>query len=398
MLEGGVVKLRILHVQETLSPRFGGPASVLPQLTEAQVSAGHEVVIATTNADYPRGIYREPGWDALSNGKVPVLYAPVEYEPLRVSLGLARYLRRHLTTFDIVHIHGLYRFPTTIAARLCRHYSTPYIIRPHGSLDPFLHSRSTRGRIRLKRQYERWLDLPNLNAAGAIHYTAEDERDRAQFLELKARAFVVPNGLDFAPYENRPERGPIRARLGLGDAPIVLFIGRLHPKKGLDLLIPAFEKVRQVKPDAHLVIAGPENDGHGSEVRGWVQEHELTDAVHFLGLLEASDVLQAYVDSDVFALSSYTENFGMTVVEAMACGLPVVISDQVNIHPEVTRASAGFVTRCESDEISQALLELLTDEKLRYRMGAAGRELVRHRYAWSKVVDALDAEYSIVAH
>ncbi len=388
--------MKILHVLETLSSRYGGPVSVLVALAEAQQQAGHQVTIATTNADHPRGTYHAPGWDALGGGAVPVYYAPVHFASLRVSWALATYLRGNLSDFDLVHIHGLYRFPPTYAASLARRQGVPYIVMPHGALDPYLYDRSSTGRLRFKRLYERWFDLPNLRAAGAIHYTAGEERDRAAFLNLRAPSFVVPNGLDWAQYHTLPARGALRARWGLGEAPLVLFLGRLHFKKGLDLLIPAFDALRRRVPDVQLVIAGPENDNYGDQVRGWVRDHALDAAVHFVGPLHGTEVVQAYVDADVFALPSYTENFGMTVVEAMACELPVVISDQVNIHAEISGAGAGLVTRCDAGEVAQALEILLADADRRRAMGEAGRRLVQARFTWPAIVETLTAEYERV--
>jgi len=248
----------------------------------------------------------------------------------------------------------------------------------------------------LKRIYERWFDLPNLHAAGAIHYTADEERERASFLNLQAPSFVVPNGLDWSRYCELPARVALRTQWGLGDAPVVLFLGRLHFKKGLDLLIPAFDLLRQRVLGVQLVIAGPENDDYGREVRNWVRERGLHNCAHFVGPLEGQDVLQAYVDADVFALPSYTESFGMTVAEAMACALPVVISDQVNIHAEVSSAGAGLVTRCDADEVARALEALLSNAERRCTMGEAGRRLVQARYTWPAIVEALTSEYEAV--
>lgn len=391
----GVAHLKILHVLETLSPRYGGPVSVLLALAAAQQRAGHQVTVATTNAGHPSGTYRAPGWDTLAGGTVPVLYGGVGFAPLQFSRDVATYLRCSVAEFDLIHIHGLYRFPPTYAAWQARRQGVPYVIRPHGSLDPYLYDKSSRS-LWIKRLYERWFDLPNLHAAGAIHYTAEEERERASFLKLRAPSFVVPNGLDWAQYATLPARGALRARWGLGEAPLVLFLGRLHFKKGLDLLIPAFDALRQRVPGVQLVIAGPENDDYGQRVRGWVRERGLDAAVHFVGPLHGADVLQAYVDADVFALPSYTENFGMTVIEALACSVPVVISDQVNIHAEVSGAGAGLVTRCDADEVAQALEALLVDVDRRRAMGEAGRQLVKARFTWPAIVDALTAEYEQV--
>lgn len=388
--------MRILHVLETLSPRYGGPVSVVLALAEAQQQGGHEVTIVTTNADHPRGTFREPGWDTLKEGALPVYYAPVQFAPLRFSLRLATCVKRTIAEFDIAHIHGLYRFPPTYAAWQARRQSVPYVMMPHGALDPYLYVRSTTSKIRFKRLYERCFDLPNLHAAGAIHYSTEEERERASFLNLRAPSFVVPNGLDWARYCELPARGAFRERCDLGEAPVVLFLGRLHSVKGLNLLIPAFDWLRRRIPDVQLVIAGPENDDYGQKVRGWVRERRLESAVHFVGSLHGADVVQAYVDADVFALPSYTESFGMTVAEAMACALPVVISDQVNIHAEVSGVGAGVVSRCDADEVAGALETLLRDPVRRHTMGEAGRRLVQACYTWPAIVEALTREYERV--
>ena len=384
--------MRVLHVLETLAPRFGGPVTVLHALADVQQRAGHQVTIVTTNADYPRGTLRKAGWGTLAQGAVRVFYAPVQFTPLRVSLAMAQYLRRSLKDFDIAHVHGLYRFPPSYAAWLARRRGVPVIIRPHGSLDPFLYQQSSRSLL-LKRLWERGLDLPNLHGASAIHYTSEDERKRASFLKLHTPSFVVPNGLDWTRFVTLPARGAFRARLGVGEAPLVLFLSRINFKKGLDLLVPAFAKVRTRFPDAVLAIVGPDNEGYGAKVRGWVAEHRLQDAVRFVDHLQGEAVLQAYVDADVFALPSYTENFGMVVAESLACATPVVISDQVNIHGEVAAAGAGLVTRCDAGEVAEAIGTLLADAPRRTAMGAAGRALVQRKWTWDVVAGQLTAEY-----
>lgn len=388
--------MRILHVLQALSRNFGGPQTVLHDLVPAQSEAGLDVDVVSTNIDVPHGVLPVAPNRFMEYHGGRMRYCSVEFRPLLFSWDLKRYIDRNIARYDIVHIHGLYRFPPTYAAWQARRQGVPYVIRPHGSLDPYLYGKSTAGSVRLKQLYERWFDLPNLHAAGAIHYTAEEERERASFLGLKAPSFVVPNGLDWTRYRELPARGALRARWGLGEAPVVLFLGRLHFKKGLDLLIPAFDALRRRVADVQLVIAGPENDNYGQQVRGWVRERGLEAAVHFVGPLHGADVMQAYVDADVFALPSYTENFGMTVVEAMACACPVVISDQVNIHAEVSGAGAGLVTRCDVDEVSAALKALLQDSDRRRAMGEAGRKLVLERYTWSQIVKQLTMEYQKV--
>jgi len=370
---------------------------VLRGLATAQADAGHAVTVCTTDRGNPAG-ERLPGsyFDTFYPAGITLKVFAVTYSPLLISVPLARWIRQHVESFDIVHVHGLYRFPVTFAAREAARQGIPYVIQPHGSLDPYLYGTSSRSVV-LKRLYERWFDWPNFHSADAIHYTASDERERSSFLAFRAPSFVVPNGLNWEQYRVLPTRGAWRMRLKLGEEPIVLFLGRLHFKKGLDLLIPAFDTLRQRIPNVQLMIAGPENDDYGAQVRSWVHSRELGRLVHFVGPLQGADVIQAYVDADVFALPSYTENFGMTVAEAMACALPVVISDQVNIHADVANAGAGLVTRCDASEVTAALQVLLRDSGGRVAMGSAGRRFVQAHYTWRAIVTDLTREYQTAA-
>lgn len=389
--------MRILHAISTIAPSSGGPTNLLRELALAQFRYGHEVTVATTNRGNPvREVLPDSYLESFFPAEVTLRAFPTAYSPLLFSPRMGAWLRRSITEFDIVHVHGMYRFPPTYAAYQARSQAVPYIIRPHGSLDVYMYDKSSAGNVWLKRLYERLFDLPNLHAASAIHYTTEEERERASFLKLRAPSFVVPNGLDWERYRTLPPCGALRTRWAIGKDPLVLFLGRLHFTKGLDLLIPAFDVVRRRIPDVHLLIVGPENDSYGLKVRQWVRERGLSEAVHFVGPLYGNDVVQAYVDADVFVLPSYAESFGITVAEAMACAVPVVITDQVSIHAEVSRAGAGIVTRCDVAEVANALEILLRDKARQHSMGRAGQRLVRNRYTWSAIVAALTKEYETV--
>ena len=384
--------MRILHVVQAVDLKFGGVQEALRGLTHAQCRMSVGVDIVATSITAQRNT---PAYISGYNHDINLKTYKAEFIGILFSNSMRKYLKLEINKYDLVHVHGLYRFPPTYASHQARKQNIPYVIRPHGSLDPFMYRQSSRSLL-LKRLWERWFDLPNLHGASAIHYTSEDERERASFLKLRAPSFVVPNGLDWTRFASLPARGAFRAQLGIVDAPLVLFLGRLHLVKGLDLLVPAFARVRARYPGAVLAIVGPDNDGYGAKVRGWVAEHRLQDAVRFVEHLEGEAVLQAYVDADVFALPSYTENFGMVVVESLACGTPVVISDQVNIHGEVAAAGAGLVTRCDAGEVAEAIGTLLADAPRRQAMGRAGRALVQRKWTWDVVARQLTAEYEKV--
>jgi glycosyltransferase involved in cell wall biosynthesis len=375
---------------------MGGPTRVLIDLAEYQRLAGHSITICTTDRGSPsaRVIDRQE-LAGLFSAEIAVKCFSVSFSPLLFSRTMAFWLSENLRKFDLAHIHGLYRFPQTYAARRARLLCVPYVIRPHGSLDPYLYRQSSRNLI-VKRIYERLFDFPNLQAASAIHYTAEEERNRAAFLGLRPPSFVLPNGIDWRRFTTLPERGAFRKSVGLGDERMVLFLGRLNFKKGLDLLVTAMAQVVSELGDVKLVIVGPDNEGYGNKVRSWVSSSGIEASVRFVGPLGVDAVVSAYVDADVFALPSYTENFGLAVVEAMACRTPVVISDQVNIYREVVAAGAGLVTRCDADELSCALIRLLCDSNARKGMGESGRRMARERYAWPAIVQALTEQYESI--
>jgi len=387
--------LNILHVINTLDARYGGPVSVLLGLARAQVAAGHQVSIYTTTNGKQRGACFT-SVSALTEFGGVACNCSTAYTPMLLSISFLSLLNREITHFDIVEIHGLYRFPLAYAAWLAQKRGVPYMIRPHGALDPFLHKQSRFGNMALplKRIHERLFDIPNLNHASVVHFTAKEEMERSAFLKLRAPAVVIPNGIDWREYASLPERGSFRGCLGIeAQTPLVLFLGRINFKKGLDLLVPGFARVLESFPDARLAIVGPDNEGYGAKVRLWCREQGVDDKVVFVDHLGPEKVKRAYVDADVFVLPSYTENFGMTVVEAMACGCPAVISDQVNIWREVQEEGAGAVVGLDPPEIANAVCRVLSNKEAAGEMGRRGRNAAERRYAWPRIVEQITQTY-----
>ena len=384
--------MKILHVINYLSPRAGGTVTVLQALAAYQAKAGLDVTIYSSNWGLSMG---GASFDHINRRFLKDVVNKQYFEywsPMMVSNSMARALKTHMSSFDLVHIHGLYRFPVTYAAWLARKMGIPYIIRPHGALDPFLYRKSRFGKMALpfKRIYEQLFDIPNLNHASAIHYTAHEEMERTTFLNLRAPAVIIPNGIDWQQYDLLPQGGGFRGRIGLeAQIPLVLFLGRINFKKGLDLLVPSFTHVLEKVPDARLAIVGPDNDGYSLKVKEWCREQGIADKVFFVDHLGPEDVIQAYLDADVFVLPSYTENFGMTVVEAMASGCPVVISDQVNIWHEVMQEKAGLVVGLSPSEIANAVCWVLANKEAAGAMGKRGRIAAKKLYAWPQIVDQM---------
>ena len=389
--------MKILHINSFFNARSGGQPAAVDGLATAQAVAGHEVTIFTTNADHPSGRLDVPTDRPIKTGNRTVWYHRISYfSVLYFSSSFARRLHSEIKRFDIVHIHGLYRFPVTYAAWYARKKGVPYIVSPHGSLDPYLYRQSGFGRwaLPLKRIYEYYFDMPNLRQASAIHFIGEKEKEKTEYLKLGSKSIIVPIGIDWSEYQNLPARGGFRRRLKLDDkASLVLFLGRINFKKGLDLLIPAFSRVVEKVPNARLAIVGPDNEGYAVQVKKWCHQTEIVSKVFFVEHLSAPDVRCAYVDADVFVLSSYSENFGITVAEAMACECPVVISDQVDIWEVVKETQSGIVTQLDVGEISDALFSVLDNKDRARKMGENGRALIKNRFSWTIVAQQMIHEY-----
>ena len=217
------------------------------------------------------------------------------------------------------------------------------------------------------------------------------------FGQLLVPGAVVANGINFADYAQVPAKGLLRRRHPeLADGRIVLFLGRLNFKKGLDVLIPAFAEAATEADDLRLVPAGPD-DGMECRACAWVRECAIEDKTVFTGMLTGPQIQQAYRDAEMFALPSYSENFGIAVVEAMAMGVPVLISDKVNIWREVADAGAGLVSAPDVDAFSGLIRRAAAPDFDLAGMGGAGRELARTRFDRSEIGGGLEALYRSVS-
>ena len=382
--------MRILHVISSLDPALGGPSFACVAMARAVAAKGHEVAIYTTD-------FGQEG-SAPATGEA-VLEAGVETRtfPVRRPKGwkrspaLARALRRDLAGFDLVHLHSLYLYHDWVAGDACRTLGVPYIVRPHGTLDPYIRDRYRFLKALLGLLFQDRV----LRHAAAIHYTTEEELRLAAGHDGGAPGAVVPLGLDPATVVGG-DPAAFRARYpGIGARRIVLFLSRLHEKKGLDLLIPAFAGPAETQ-DLHLVLAGPD-DGMAGPAGAMLAAAGLAGRATVTGMLEGAAKRDAYAAAELFALPSYSENFGIVVLEAMAAGLPVLISDRVNLWREVAAAEAGIVVPCRVEAVEQALAGLVGDRAAARAMGERGRTLVAERFAWDRVADTLIALYDSVA-
>ncbi|WP_339278781.1 glycosyltransferase [Paenibacillus sp. FSL W8-1187] len=386
--------MNILHVIANLAPRYGGPAKAGMEMAAALAARGHDVTIFTTNQD-GSGVLEVPTDRTIRKNGVDIRYFPVIQPKFwRTSPAMAAALKKEMPRFDIVHIHSLYLFHGMAAGHYARKHGVPYIVRPHGTLDPVMHARH---RYR-KKIMETLFEDRNIRRADALHYTTEEELLLAEPYVHGSSGFVVPNGINSSDYRELPPKGTFRSRYKLLEGKrMLLFFSRINFKKGLDVLVEAFRDIHRRHPDTVLVLTGPDDENYGQKVRDWLKAASLSEFAIFTGMLTGTDKLAVLRDADLFLLPSYSENFGIAVVEAMACGVPVVISDKVNIWREVVAEGAGLATPVDPIRVADAACQLLDDPELRERMGERGRAMASQYYEWSQVAAQLEQEYRRLA-
>jgi glycosyltransferase involved in cell wall biosynthesis len=289
---------------------------------------------------------------------------------------------------DHIHLHGVWERLLSTAAAVARSHAIPYAVSPHGMLDPWSLSQSAAKKRVAMALYARRM----LNGAAFIHALNADESRLIAPLSLKAPVRTVPNGVFLEELAPTPAPGAFREQhKDLGPDPYILFLARLHPKKGLDLLASAFAHVLAAVPRAKLVIAGPD-EGALPSFRALADELGISSRILIVGPLYGARKLEALCGAACFCLPSRQEGFSVAILEAMASGVPVVVSDQCHF-PEVREQCAGRVVPLDPGAIASALIEVLSAPSLADQLGAAGARLVREQYSWPRIAGEFLAAY-----
>lgn len=310
---------------------------------------------------------------------------------LAYSRELGKALRGAASEFDLVHIHNLWQYPQLAAYKAALDAGVPYVVSPHGGLDPYLRRR---GRLRKHISTVTWQG-EMLEKAARIHVTTATEQALIADIAPHVPRTIVPCGLDVGEFTDPPSGAEFRDRyIGGYDGRLVLFLGRITEKKGVDVLVRAFAGARR-EADCRLAVVGPDDTGSVPALRRLAGEVGVGDDVVFVDALYGQERLGALGAADVWALSSHTENFGIAVVEAMAAGCPVVISPAVNIAPDIEAADAGVVAPAEPEPFAAALLSVLAADERRRAYGEAGPTFAK-RYDWRTVAPQIREMYSDV--
>lgn len=375
--------MRLLHVMPGVSPRFGSPRNLIAFI-RCLIDCGVDATLLTTDADADGHLDVPLNRVVIDNG-VPHIFHHVWRVGGRYGFApaMVRTLRRTMATCDLVHIHWLYNFSCIAAARAALAAGVPYVVQPHGSLDPHLRRRNRA----VKDAYMATVGRPLLRRAAAAVFDTAEEARLAEYAPRRPE-WIIPAGVNAAEFDRLPPRGTFRAAFPAVSGPYLLFLSRVSPQKGLDLLLPAFARIAPAHPDLQLVIAGPDYRGYEADMRALAAQLGLGRRVVFTGMLPHDLKLAAFVDADLFVLPSYAENFGVVVMEALFCGLPVMISDQVNMHGELAAAGVATVVQCRIDSVAAGMATALADAAGRARIAAEGPAFVKAQYTWEAIAPA----------
>lgn len=363
--------LRILRVTPYYAPAwcYGGPAQSVHAACRALVEAGQDVTVFTTAANGDTDLDVPLGQPVDRDGVAVHYFAQRGPRSTFYSPDMARALREHAHRFDVLHLHGVWCHANAAGRHAARRAGVPYVVTLHGTLDPIVLRQK-----RLKKRVYWWLvERANLRHAARLIALTEEEKRQALLLDPGYRVAVLPNGCDARAYAHIPDRGALaRVDPRLVHTPYVLFLSRIHPKKGLDLLVPAFAQVSREFPGWVLVIAGSDEGGHQAVIEDLVRRHGIGDRVLFTGLVSGEKKLALLGNADLFCLPSYSEGLPTVVVEALLCARPVVISENCYM-PEVAQRGAGWVARTSVEGITAGLRQAMADPGARAAFGEAGR-------------------------
>jgi glycosyltransferase involved in cell wall biosynthesis len=380
--------MRVLHVTPTYVPawRYGGPIRSVHGLCSALARGGAEVDVFTTSVDGPMDM------DVPSDSPVEIDGVKVWYfranllRRLYMSAGMARALRVRVPAFDLVHLHSVFLWPTWFAARQARRAGVPYVLSPRGMLVKELVQRKS---TLAKKTWIALIERRNAERAAAVHATSVAEADELARFGMKLNeVFVVPNGVGDE-VRNAGEMPPEVRAVFEDPAPVLLYLGRINWKKGLDRLIRALAQV----PGARLLIVGNDEEGHTEPLARCAREAGVRQRVVFAGPMDGAAKTELYRRAHLFVLPSYSENFGIVVLEAMAQGCPVIVTRGVGAAAVVEDANAGLVVAQSTEAIACAIAELLADPARRAAMGRAGRERVLADYTWDRVAAQMLERY-----
>jgi len=387
--------MKVLHIIPSVAAVRGGPSIAVIEMVNSLRDVGVDVEIATTN-DNGNTVIDVP-LNLLSEYQgVPVRFFRRFSPPLHAvrefafSAELTVWLWQHLYEYDLLHVHAIFSYTSTVAMVIARIQNFPYINCPHGLLCQW----SLQQGKSKKALYLNLIEKANLLNAKTIHLTATQEQKEVDLLELNLPIRIQPLGLNL-PMAISNARAQLHQMLNIPlEIPIILFLSRLHPKKGLDYLIPALSKLRNSHQNFAFVLAGNGTTEYEAELDQLLQANHLGDRTYKLGFISGENKNICLQGADLYALTSHSENFGIAVLEALASGTPALVTNGVALSDLVKEQNLGWVVDLEVEAIANSIQEFLDNPDMAKQRGDRATEYVAEHYNWRKIARSLETIYT----
>ena len=384
--------MKVLHVIPWIASVRGGPSQVVIETVKALRSNGIDAEIATTN-DNGSKLLDVPLQQRIQYQEVPVWFFSRFSPPVNslreftFSFQLTKWLWQNINNYDLLHIYSVFSYTSAIAMRIARLGNIPYIVRPMGQ---FCHWSLQQSKLR-KQIYLNVVERSNLNHSQALHLTSEREKQELSQLKFKTNSFALANGLTI-PDRILEAHHQLRAKLQLAeDEPIILFLSRLHYKKGLDYLIPALGKLKDRR--FTFILAGSGDCAYEIEVDNLLHQHDIYTRTIKTGFVEGDYKNLLLQGSNIFALTSYSENFGIAVLEALAAGTSVLTTPGVALSLLVGKEDLGYVSQIDIDTISSSIKHILSHPQEAKEKSDRASKFIKENYTWDKIASKMISVY-----
>lgn len=357
--------MKILHVIPYIHPRYGGPSKAIIEMCKSQKDMGIDVEIATTH------FHNE---EPVLISSLKINFFPSYLGELKYSPELKKWLEKNIKKYDLVHIHTIFAYSTVIGTKLSRKYKIPHIIRTTGQLYEWCLNNKSKFR---KKLWWHLFDKGSIKSADSIHYTTIEESRKIAYKIKPKSKYVLPIGL-------------IKQKNKIVDIPLIknkkyfIFLSRLNPIKGLDLLLPSIKEVL-LKNNYHLIIAGSGEEEYIQKLKKKISHLNLNNHVIFVGHVSGDTKYTLLKKARAFILPSHSENFGIAIIEAMAVGTPVLTSNKVGIYDDIINAKAGMVFSLKKDQIKFCCDKIINNDRFANSISENAKKLVEEKYNWSKI-------------
>lgn len=378
--------MRLLHLIPYMHPSAGGPPVVVDQWCSELRSRGVEAEVLTTDSYAPPN---DDFWQAEYTARYPLtVIKHIGPRGFGYSTMFRSVLADRLKHVDLIHVHNVWGYANRLAADLCPKFKVPFLVSTHGMLDPHSMGR----KAWKKRLYGRLFEFPALRrAAGLVFTHTEEERLARETCGQLPKGYVVPLGTSDPPTDSRQDLASLFLSQFPGTArgPRVMFLSRLHEKKGLNLLLPAFQRLLKKSTSSQLVLVGPGETNYIQHLQSYANSLGISEQTHFVGPLHGQLKWAALAAADIYVLPSYQENFAIALVEAMRVGTPVVCSQRINIWSDLVDAGAATVCDLNVESVAQSILELLQHEEHAREQAARASAMAAARFTWPSSTNTL---------